>query len=50
LADADKPKDGESESDVLSRLIKRDQEDEVWRKEIRMTDEKFGLVLGSLVS
>jgi hypothetical protein len=50
LADADKPKDGESESDVLSRLIKRDQEDEVWRKGIRMTDEKFGLVLGSLVS
>jgi cysteinyl-tRNA synthetase len=50
LAEADKPKEGEDSITAFQRLLKRDAEDEVWRKEARSKEEKFGLVLGSLVS
>lgn len=50
LAEADKPKDGEDLVGTFERLVKRDASDETWRKEVRAKEEKFGLILGSLVS
>lgn len=50
LPEADKPKEGEDTVTAFQRLVKRDAEDEVWRKEARSKEEKFGLILGSLVS
>lgn len=48
-ADAPQKEQGETEIQVLERLVKKDQEDTVWAKEMREKEEKFGLILGSLV-
>lgn len=52
LPEADKPQEGESDQlfAVLDRLVQKDATDETWAKEARAKDEKFGLILASLVS
>lgn len=50
LAEADKPQEREDLVGAFERLVKRDTSDEAWRKEVRVKEEKFGLILGSLVS
>ncbi|KAJ9113841.1 hypothetical protein QFC19_000034 [Naganishia cerealis] len=50
LPEGDKPKEGDDLVTAFQRLVKRDAEDEVWRKETRSKEEKFGLILGSLQS
>jgi hypothetical protein len=50
LPEGDKPKEGEDLVAAFERLVQRDAGDEAWRKEVRAKEEKFGLILGSLVS
>jgi len=49
-ADVPEEAQGETELQVLDRLVKKDQTDATWAKEMREKEEKFGLILGSLVS
>jgi cysteinyl-tRNA synthetase len=49
LKDADAQQENESESHAFERLAQKDQCDAAWAKEMREKDEKFGLILGSLV-
>lgn len=50
LKETDAPQPGETELATLDRLLKKDQSDAAWAKEMREKEEKFGLILGSLVS
>jgi hypothetical protein len=50
LKETDAPQPGETEPAILERLLKKDQSDAAWAKEMREKEEKFGLILGSLVS
>lgn len=50
LPEADKPTEGEALEAAFERLVKRDAENAVWSKDVRAKEEKFGLILGSLVS
>lgn len=50
LKETDAPQPGETELATLDRLFKKDQSDAAWAKEMREKEEKFGLILGSLVS
>lgn len=50
LKETDAPQQDETELATLERLLKKDQSDAAWAKEMREKEEKFGLILGSLVS
>jgi cysteinyl-tRNA synthetase len=50
LKETDAPQQGETELATLDKLLKKDQSDAAWSKEMREKEEKFGLILGSLVS
>jgi hypothetical protein len=50
LKETDAPQQDETELATLERLLKKDQSDAAWAKETREKEEKFGLILGSLVS
>jgi cysteinyl-tRNA synthetase len=50
LKETDAPQQGETELATLDRLLKKDQSDAAWAKEMKEKEEKFGLILGSLVS
>ena len=50
LKEADAQKENETESQAFDRLAQKDQCDAAWAKEMREKEEKFGLILGSLVS
>ena len=50
LKETDAPQQDETELATLERLLKKDQSDAAWAKEMREKEEKFGLILGSLQS
>lgn len=50
LKETDAPQQDETDLATLERLLKKDQSDAAWAKEMREKEEKFGLILGSLVS
>jgi len=49
LKEADAQQENETESQAFDRLSQKDQCDAAWSKEMREKEEKFGLILGSLV-